>query len=311
MAADYVQAVQGGAAWNDVLVVAPTHHEAGFITGEIRRQLREAGKLAGDEREFTRLVAVDASEAERGQATTYRVGDVIQFHQNARGGFVKGQRIVVTDPAKAPLAEAARFSIYRAEKINLAAGDVLRFTGTAKTLGSDHTVRNGDAHAVAGFTDAGNIRLDNGWVISGKEAGHFRYGFVETSIGSQGRTVKQVLLGMSVAMGKAVNMQQLYVSASRAWHRLRLYTDDKDAVRDAAQRDSRKLLALDLLPKANSQKVLAEHMEQARRLALLKKPFRYTAAMFEPDPPPPPRGSPSHAARVRASQHQQGHGYER
>ena len=90
-------------------------------------------------------------------------------------------------------------------------------------------------------------------MISGKQADTYRYGFVETSIGSQGRTVKQVILGMSAAMGKAVNMQQLYVSASRAWDRLRLYTDDKDAVRDAAQRDSRKLLALDLLPKADSQ----------------------------------------------------------
>ena len=107
-------------------------------------------------------------------------------------------------------------------------------------------------------------------------------------------------------------MQQLYVVASRASDRLRLYTDDKDAVRDAAQRDSRKLLALDVKPKADSTDMLARHMERERRLALLKKPFRYTAAMFRPDPPPAPRVSPPasagaglHAARARASQHQQ------
>ena len=115
-----------------MLVVAPTHREAGFITGEIRRQLRDAGKLGTDEREFTRLVQVEASEAERGLASTYRPGDVIQFHQNAKGGFVKGQRIVVTDPAKVPVEHAGKFSLYRTEKINLAAGDVIRFTGTVQ-----------------------------------------------------------------------------------------------------------------------------------------------------------------------------------
>ena len=39
--------------------------------------------------QFTRLVDANASEAERGQALTYRPGDVIQFHQNAKGGFTK------------------------------------------------------------------------------------------------------------------------------------------------------------------------------------------------------------------------------
>src|SRR5262249_23191778 len=150
MAADYVQAVEGGAAWNEVLVVAPTHREAGFVTGEIRRQLRDAGKLGAEEREFTRLVQVDASEAERGLASTYRPGDVIQFMQNAKGGFTKGERIVVTDPAKVPVQHAGKIALYRTEKINLSEGDVIRFTGTEKTMGSDHTVKNGDAHAIAG-----------------------------------------------------------------------------------------------------------------------------------------------------------------
>ena len=99
--------LEGGTKWNDVLVVAPTHREAGFVTGEIRRQLREAGRLGGEEREFTRLVPVEASEAERGLAATYHAGDVIQFHQNAKGGFVKGAAAASsTDPAKVPVEQA-------------------------------------------------------------------------------------------------------------------------------------------------------------------------------------------------------------
>ena len=264
MAADYVKALQGGTKWNDVLVIAPTHREADGLTREIRRQLRDAGRLGDDERLFPRLVPVEASEAERGLASTYRAGDVLCFHQNAKGGFKKGDRLVVTDPARMPLSEAGKFSLHREEKIALAKDDVIRSTGTMHTLGKEHTIKNGEAHAVAGFTEAGNIRLDNGWVISGHEAGHYRYGVVETSIGSQGRTVKQVILGMSAAMGKAVNMQQLYVSASRAQEGMRLYLDAKDDVQDAIARDSRKLLALDLLPKADAEGRMNDHLERER-----------------------------------------------
>ena len=79
------------------------------ITQEIRSQLRAAGKLGAEDHEFTRLVAVNASEPERGQATTFRPGDVLQFHQNAPG-FTKGERLSVTDPAAVPLEHAARSS---------------------------------------------------------------------------------------------------------------------------------------------------------------------------------------------------------
>ena len=135
MAAEYLQALRDGVS---CLVVSPTHHEAGLITAEIRNQLRAIGKLGGEEREFTRLVQVNASEAERGQATTYRPGDVLQFHQNAKGGYVKGERLILSDPAEVPLEQAGKFSLYRPDTIRLAAGDRIRFTATVKAEKDDH-----------------------------------------------------------------------------------------------------------------------------------------------------------------------------
>ena len=129
IAADYLQALNEK---KSVLVGRPTHREAAVITDAIRATLREAGKLGSEEREFTRLVQVDTSDAERGRAEIYQPGDVLQFHQNAVG-HTKGERIIVTDPAKVPITEAAKFSVYRPEKVSLAAGDVIRFTGTVKT----------------------------------------------------------------------------------------------------------------------------------------------------------------------------------
>ena len=105
-------------------------------------------------------------------------------------------------------------------------------------------------------------------------------------------------------------MQQLYVSASRAWERLRLYTDDKAEVRDAIQRDSGKMLALDLKPAATPEMVEQEKrekrrlddIERRRRLSVLG---RVRAAWGKPTPtrplgpPQPPRPS-GHAGREQA-----------
>ena len=316
LAADYVQARKDGLAWDDVLVIAPTHRESGFITRKIRQQLRDGGGLGEEETIFTRLVQAETSEAQRGLAETYRVGDVIQFHQNAKGGFVKGQRLTVTDPTTVPLEHAGKFALYRPEEMALSVGDVIRFTGRVQTRDGQHAVRNGDAHAVAEITPGGNIRLDNGWVVD-KDCGHFRYGYVETSMGSQGRTVRRALVGMAAAAGRAaINMQQLYVSASRASESVRIYTDDKEAIREDIEKDSRKLLALDLKP---ARKPALSDAEKRRRRAAREEEERMTRRVYDwtvaeqrrlrtplrPMPPLNPPPVPTHAARVRESQRPQ------
>ena len=260
IAAEYRQALDDK---KTMLVVSPTHADAARITAAIRDELRHDGRLGADEREYTKLVAVDTSEAERHQASTYQSGMVLQFHQNAKG-FKKGERLTVTDPALVPLSEAGKFSVYRPEPIALAEGDVIRFTGTVKTVDGGHLLRNGAARKVAEIMPGGNLRLDNGWVV-GKDAGHFRHGFVETSFGAQGRTVQRAIVAMSSASLPATNMEQMYVSSSRAREKMTLYTDDMAAVRRAIQKSSRKMAALDIRPKPKADARLREGMQ--RRIA--------------------------------------------
>jgi conjugative relaxase-like TrwC/TraI family protein len=304
IAADYKQALDDR---KSVLVVSPTHAEAKNITAAIRSELRESRKLGAEDREFTRLVQVDSSEAERTQATTYRPGDVIQFHQNAKGGFTKGDRVTVTSPSAVPLSEAAKFSLYRSETIALTEGDRIRFTGTVKTVDGEHTLKNGMARTVAGFSRNGNIKLDNGWEVP-HDAGHFRHGFVETSYGAQGRTVQRVILGMPVAAIPAINMQQVYVSASRAKEWIRLYTDHKAEIREAVKRSSLKLAALDLPkqqePLFKPSDVMERHMERRRRLSVINW-MRSSWDRVRP-------AKQSHLDRHKARQHEkQADGYGR
>jgi hypothetical protein len=277
IAGDYMQALKDN---KTVLVVSPTHAEAAKVTQAIRSEFRQAKKLGKEERTFTRLVAVgNVSEPMRGLATTYRPGDVIQFHQNAKG-FTKGDRLTVTDPAKVPLSEAKHFQLYRPEQIALSVGDKIRGTGTVKTL-DGHKFRNGTTATVTGFTKGG-IKLDNGWVLPA-DAGHFRSGFVETSFGSQGRTVQRVILAVAETSLAASNQQQMYVGASRAKQWMKLYTDNKAAVRSAVKRTSLKLAALDVV--AKDRRVIDQkrnlHQRQ-RRLSLIN---RVRAAWDAPIPP--------------------------
>ncbi len=198
-----------------------------------------------------------------------------------------------------------RFSLYRPEKILLASGDRIRFTATVKTLDGEHTLKNGMAHTVSEITPGGNIRLDNGWLV-GSDAGHFRHGFVETSFGAQGRTVQRVILGMSSQSMGAMNMEQLYVSASRAKEWIRLYTDSKHGIREAVKRSSQKLAALDIKrpepqPAVKPQRWqrLRKHLDRLRRLSVIDR----TRAARDHAPPQP--------RKERQHERQADRGYER
>src|SRR5262249_9630712 len=156
------------------LVVSPTHAEGDRITQVIRKELASRGTLK-DEREFTAWVPLHLTEAERGEADSYQPGDMIQFHQNAKGSR-NGQRVRVEKGAL-PLSQAARFQAYRQARLRLAAGDRVRITSNGKTADGRHKLNNGDLYTVRGFTPEGNVVVDNGWVI-GKDFGHVALGYV-------------------------------------------------------------------------------------------------------------------------------------
>ena len=187
------------------LVVSPTHAEGQRITEVIRGELTAQGKL-GEEHEFTAWRPLHLTEAERGEGASYDAGDMLQFHQNAKG-FKNGERLIVGDQPL-PLEQAARFQAYRPETIRLAAGDRLRVTANGKTADGRRRLNNGSLYTVKGFTPGGDVVLDNGWAV-GKDFGHIAHGYVVTSHASQGKTVDKVLIGQSQQSLPASDHQQL------------------------------------------------------------------------------------------------------
>jgi hypothetical protein len=237
LANDYAVAVANG---KSALVVSPTHFEGEWITGEIRGELKRRGWIGKGERTFTALKNANLTQAERADTVNYVPGDVLVFHQNAKG-YVKGQRVVVGS-GKLPLDLAARFQAHHSGMLSIAAGDVLRVTQNGKTADGQHRLNNGGLYTVKEFSPSGDIVLTNGWTI-GKDFGHLAHGYVVTSHASQGKTVDRVFIGQSSQSFPASSREQFYVSVSRAREQAIVYTDDKESLLEAVGRHDDRLTA--------------------------------------------------------------------
>ena len=175
LATDYVAAVEQG---KTALVISPTHVEGERVTTRIRERLKAAGKLRGEEREFIQLKNVQWTEAQRSDVLNYQSDMIVQFHQNVPG-FWRGERVRVKrrdrqaveverangESALLPLDKAARFQVYEARTIVLAAGDMVRITQNGFTRDKQR-LNNGELREVKGFMPDGDIKLANDWVTA-------------------------------------------------------------------------------------------------------------------------------------------------
>jgi conjugative relaxase-like TrwC/TraI family protein len=241
LASAYVESLKAG---KSALVVSPTHSEGDRITDTIRQRLRKEHLLASDAREFTQLVPASLTLGQRLDPTSYQSGDVLVFHQNAKG-FRKGQR-VIAGRDRVPLEQAKRFTVYRQKRIEVSPGDRLRITKNGTTTIGEHRLNNGDLFTINRFTPDGDLELDNGWVVS-KDYGHLSYGLVVTSHASQGKTVDRVFLGQSAESIPASSREQFYVSASRGREQVLVFTDNKEELLDAVSRSDERLSGTELV----------------------------------------------------------------
>jgi conjugative relaxase-like TrwC/TraI family protein len=270
IASDYAAVTlerKAGGVFKTALVISPTHLEAGRVTDAIRAALKETGRISRNEREFVVLRPKSLTEAQRGDAREYGPGQVVQFHQNAKG-FKRGERVTVVDAGSEtvhvtrkdgtvtplPLAEAKKFQLYDEARLPVAAGDKIRITQNGFTrqtrrgaLGSaGDRLDNGAIYEVAGFTRGGDMRLTNGFRLQ-KDYGGIAHGFVVTSHAAQGKTVDIALVALGQQSLAAASREQFYVSVSRGREAVRLYTDDKTAMLDAIKASAARLSASELM----------------------------------------------------------------
>ena len=235
-------------------VMAPSHELRQAINGHIRERLAREGRIRGPALQGERLVSYGYTNAEKALSGNYAVGDVVAFHRPyKRIGVEKGdeRRVAGVDHARRevlldggeggtvrwkPDEIAGRrggSEVYRAEAIELRAGDRVRWTRNERTLG---LVNSHTAEVVAVTGGKVSFRLEDGRMLSLNEGDpqlrHLDHAWASTVHAFQGRTVDNVIAAMEANHPHLTTQKSFYVEISRARDRAELVTDDRAALKE-------------------------------------------------------------------------------
>jgi hypothetical protein len=240
------------------LVVSPTHAEADRTTLAIRDGLKVQGRL-GKERTVNAWVPTHLTNPQKADGTEYESGDLVQFHQNAKG-YKKGSRLVVSEEAQPPLELAERYEVYRPVQLALAVGDRVRITAGGKTK-DGRKFSNGSLFTVQGFNRRGDIIVDGGRVID-RDFGHLTHGYVLTSHASQGDTVDKVLAAISSQSLPATNQRTGAVALTRGREQVVIFTDDRKELLKALSRPDDPMSATELTGNVEQTPTLLDRLKK-------------------------------------------------
>ena len=207
--------------------------------------------------EAQRLVSKGYTNAEKALAGNYAVGDVVAFHRPYRRiGVEKGDerrvagvnhkaRTVLLDDGNGKTARwkpgeiggrQGGTEVYRAEGIELRAGDRIRWTRNDAGLGLVNS-RTAEVISVANGRVA--FQLEDGKKLdlgSGDpQLRHLDHAWASTVHAFQGRTVDAVIAAMEARHPHLTTQKSFYVEISRARDRAELVTDDAAELRAQLQ----------------------------------------------------------------------------
>ena len=235
-------------------VMSPGHELRAAINAHIRERLVREGRIAGPSLLTKRLVSRGYTNAEKALAANYAPGDVVSFHRSyKRLGVEKGEerRVLGVDRERGTVRlEAPGGSIvdwkpaqiggrrggtevYRAETIELRAGDRVRWTRNDKGLGLVNSataevsgVRNG--RVTFTLEEGRKLVLTRG----DPQLRHLDRAWASTVHAFQGRTVDNVIAAMEANHPHLTTAKAFYVEISRARDQAELVTDDAKALKE-------------------------------------------------------------------------------
>ena len=234
-------------------VMAPSHELRQAINGHIRDRLAREGAIRGSALKGERLVSHGYTGAEKSLAANYAPGDVVAFHRTyKRLGIEKGEERLVArvdhgsrtvmlegkDGETVPwkpnrIAGRGGAEVYRAEDIELRAGDRVRWTRNDKGLG---LVNSRAAEVVSVEENRVAFRLEDGRAIEfgrdDSQLRHLDHAWASTVHAFQGRTVDNVIAAMEANHPHLTTRKSFYVEISRARDRAELVTDDAARLRE-------------------------------------------------------------------------------
>ncbi|HEX5398992.1 MAG TPA: MobF family relaxase, partial [Verrucomicrobiae bacterium] len=236
------------------VIVSQTWSEIHEINERIRLGLRSKGLIDKTDSTVTALARLDLTDAQKCDQRFYPDNAVIVFNR-ATGAFAKGEtgRLLVASPTNlmietknkiqcVPWKLLNRITICQPVEMPLAKGDQLQLKANAVAM-DDKELVNGELVTVKAVNPNGRIELKDGRVLPDNYR-EFVRGYAITSYGSQGKTVEHVLFSDSTVKA-ATNNQQWLVTISRGTRAVKIFTPNKEQLRENVSRLGDRELAIE------------------------------------------------------------------
>ncbi len=237
------------------VVVSQTWAEVHRVNARVRDALKAKGLLGANDVTIDVLDKLDLTNAQKRDQRFYPKEAVVVFNQKIRGaepgtkgklsGIVKAGLLIEVGGRFVTVSNKMldRISICLPRECQVSTGDRLHLKANRK-LASGGRVTNGELVTVKAVRPDGEVELADGRILDSSFR-EFLPGYAVTSYGSQGKTVDYVLFSDSTIKA-ATNSQQWYVTISRGRRGIRIFTPDKEQLRENVTRSGHRPLALEL-----------------------------------------------------------------
>ena len=240
------------------VVVSQTWAEVHRVNEQVREKLKSKGLIGANEVIVQTLEKIDLTKAQKRDERFYPADAVIVFNQKVREaeagtkgklrGIVNAGVLVEVDGRYVTVANKVldKITVCHPRETQIAEKDRLHLKAN-RTLSSGSRVTNGELVTVKSVRPDGAIKLTDGRVLD-SDYREFLPGYAVTSYGSQGKTVDYVLFSDSTVKA-ATNAQQWYVSISRGRRGIKIFTPDKEQLRENITHTGDRPSVLELLAK--------------------------------------------------------------
>ncbi len=252
LAAEYLALTSSGAP---AVVVSQTWSEVHRVNERIRDALKSRGLLGTGDTMVQALDRLDLTTAQKRDQRFYPPEAVVVFNRKVRqaeagktgklAAVLPDAVLVETEGRLVRVANRMldHITVSLPRDIPLSSGDRLCLKAN-RTLPCGAKVTNGELATVKSVKTGGEIELTDGRILN-RGYREFLPGYAVTSYGSQGKTVDYVLISDSGSR-PATNAQQWYVSISRGRKGIRIFTTDKEQLRENILATGHRPLAVDL-----------------------------------------------------------------
>ncbi|HEY3855346.1 MAG TPA: MobF family relaxase [Verrucomicrobiae bacterium] len=237
------------------VVVSQTWGEVHRVNERVRDALKSKGLLGANDTVVQVLDKLDLTNAQKRDERFYPQDAVVIFNQKVREaepgakgkltGILKASVLVEVGGKFVTVSNKmlGHVTVCQPRELSIATGDRLHLKANRK-LASGGRVTNGELVTAKSVRSDGGVELTDGRVLDANFR-EFLPGYAVTSYGSQGKTVDYVLFSDSTVKA-ATNAQQWYVTISRGRRGIRIFTPDKEQLRENVTRSGHRPLALEL-----------------------------------------------------------------